>query len=280
MPSHIYVVATPLGNREDLSPRAKRILQEADLIACEDTRRTGQLLESLGISHSTLISYYDANEEKRAEELVERVHNSQLKLALVSDAGTPAIADPGFRLIKRAHEMKIPISPIPGPSTLTSLVSVSGLASDRVLFVGFLPRKKQDLIKAVHQWKKSQASVVAFESPNRLCESLEVLSNEIPKARICIGRELTKIYEEIHLFTMPEARKWAEEHTHLKGELALMIESFAEEDSVEEDWEPFLKKAKFLLSRNVSTKDIVECFADSVPDKKEFYRRVLSLQDR
>jgi 16S rRNA (cytidine1402-2'-O)-methyltransferase len=277
--ARIYVVATPLGNREDLSPRAKRILQEADLIACEDTRRTGQLLNSMEIPHANLLSYFDANEMQRAKELIERIENSQLTLALVSDAGTPAIADPGFRLIKLAHEHKIPVLPVPGPSTLSALISVSGLPSDRVLFVGFLPRKKNSLLDEIQIWKKTRATILAFETPNRLCETLAVFAESLPNAQICIGRELTKIYEEVHLFSIAEAQKWAEEHTHLKGELAMMIDpALSEEESVEEEWGPLLQKAKFLKERGLSAKDLVEFFSDQVSDKKELYRRMAQLK--
>lgn len=279
MSARIYVVATPLGNREDLSPRARKTLQEAQLIACEDTRRTGQLLRSLEIPYAGLVSYYDANEVQRAEELIQRIQNENLTLALVSDAGTPAIADPGFRLIKLAHEHGIPVVTIPGPSTLSALISVSGLPSDRVLFVGFLPRKKSQVIEEIQIWKKSRASIVAFETPNRLCESLTTIAEHLPSAQVCIGRELTKIYEEVHLFPIKQALQWAEEHTHLKGELALMLDPvLSEEETIHEEWEPLLQKAKFLRERGLSAKDLVEFFSDEVVDKKELYKRMAQLK--
>ena len=278
MQSKIYVVASPLGNLEDLSPRAKRILEEVDLIACEDTRRTGQLLHSLNILNKKLISYYDGNEIKRAQELITQLKQGSQTLALVSDAGTPAIADPGYRLIKLAHEAQIPVLPIPGPSTLSSLISVSGLASDRVLFIGFLPRKKSEWEHELSTWKSSRASILAFESTNRIIDSLDVIAESFPKALICLGRELTKIYEEVRLFTIAEAKLWAREHTHLKGELALMLSLQIDEAGQEEDmWAPFLSKAKFLLGKGLSVKDTVEFFADEVPDKKTFYKKLHEL---
>lgn len=279
MSARIFVVATPLGNREDLSPRARKTLQEADLIACEDTRRTGQFLRSLEIPYVSLVSYYDANEVQRAEELIERIQNESLTLALVSDAGTPAIADPGFRLIKLAHECNIPVLAIPGPSTLSALISVSGLPSDRVMFVGFLPRKKKQLEEDIHLWKKSKASIVAFEAPNRLCESLEVIAQHLPSAQLCIGRELTKIYEEVRHFPIAEAIEWAKAHTHLKGELALMLDPvLREEESISDEWDSLLEKAKFLRERGVSAKDLTEFFSDQVSDKKELYKRMAQLK--
>ena len=281
MSAQIFVVATPLGNREDLSPRAQRILQTADLIACEDTRRTGQLLRSLEIVHAQLVSYYDAIEGKRAEDLITRVQSEQLSLALVSDAGTPAIADPGFRLVKRAHELGIPVRVIPGPSTLSALVSVAGLPSDRILFVGFLPRKKNQLIAEIATWKQSLASIVAFESPLRLQDSLAVLAEQLPNAEICIGRELTKLYEEVQTSSIAQAVQWAKAHTHLKGELALMIHTATtEEEKADVEWEPLLRKAQFLLERGLSHKDIVACLGDEHIDRKELYRRLLELKNK
>ena len=279
MSARIYVVATPLGNREDFSSRARKTLQEAHLIACEDTRRTGLLLRSLDIPYKELLSYYDANEVQRAEELIERIQNEDLTLALVSDAGTPAIADPGFRLIKLAHEKKIPVFTIPGPSTLSALISVSGLPSDRVLFVGFLPRKKGSMVEEIQNWKNSRASIVAFDTANRLCESLSTIAEHLPNAQVCIGRELTKMHEEVHLFPIKEALEWAQKHTHLKGELALMLDPvFSEEESIREEWEPLIQKAKFLKERGLSAKDLVEFFSDKVTDKKELYRRMSGLK--
>ncbi len=278
MSAHISVVATPLGNREDLSPRARKVLQEADLIACEDTRRTRILLQSLEIPYKELFSYYDANEEQRAKELIERILHSHIKVALVSDAGTPAVADPGFRLIKLAHEHKIPVLSIPGPSTLAALISISGLPSDRVLFVGFLPRKKNQLLEDLEIWKGAKASILAFETPHRLCDSLQVLAEAVPHSQICIGRELTKLHEEVHVFSISEALKWAVAHTHLKGELAVMLDLSAGTVSEEDfEWAPLLKKAKFLKERGISTKDLVDFFSDSVKNKKELYKRMTLL---
>lgn len=276
----IYVVATPLGHRDDFSKRAKEILEQVDLIACEDTRRTGLFLQSLGISKRPLITYFDAIEEKRAKDLVTRISNEQLSCALVSDAGTPAIADPGFRLIKLAHEHKIPVSPIPGPSALSALVSVSGLASDRILFIGFLPRKKNQLLDEIASWQQTQASIVAYETAERIHDSLEILAERLPQAQICIGRELTKMFEEIHTFSIQEALRWAKEHKTLKGELALMIDPcFPKEEKVDDAaWAALLEKASYLLKCGLSHKDVVGFFTDSDFDKKELYQRILKLK--
>lgn len=277
MSGRIYVVATPLGNAEDLSPRARRILAEVDFIACEDTRKTGLLLHGLGIQGKTLVSYFDAKELEKSFEIIERISKSGESCALVSDAGTPAIADPGYRLLKLAHEKKIEVHSVPGPSALSTLVSVSGLPSDQFLFVGFLPRKTKELETALDLWKQLRVSVVAFESPKRFQKSLEFLSLHVPNACISIGREMTKLYEEIVQLRILEALSWAKEHSHLKGELALMID-FRIEDSPKSSDELLIPKAKFLLEKGLSTKDVVEFFSEDLADKKDFYKRVSELK--
>ncbi len=278
MSAQIFVIATPLGNLEDLSPRARRVLEEVDFIACEDTRRTGQLLQLLAIPKKELVSYYDAVEDHRAPALIDRIQEKAQSLALVSDAGTPAIADPGFRLIRLAHEANIPVIAVPGPSTLSTLISVSGLPSDRVLFVGFLPRKKNQLMAEIQSWKRIRASIVALETPPRVEAALRVIAELVPNAEICIGRELTKLHEELRMFSITEALDWAVGHTHLKGELALMIHIPVETESDADcDWDALLGKARFLHERGLTHKDLVEFLAHESIDRKELYQRLLTI---
>ena len=275
MSAKLWIVATPLGNIEDLSPRARQILQDCDLIACEDTRRAGLLLQALGVRKVSLVSYHDSIELERAPELIARMQAEQLTLALISDAGTPAIADPGFRLVRLAHESGISVSSVPGPSALSAIISVSGIPSDRVLFVGFLPRKKNQMVENIKVWKKTEASVVAFEAANRLSASLETLAEELPGTEICIGRELTKTHEEIRLFSLNEAKAWAQTHRHLKGEVVLMIDTRAGDN--EFDWKPILEKAEFLLKRGLSKSDVIKFLGTELRVKKELYRRLSKL---
>ena len=152
----IFIVATPIGNLDDLTPRALATLRNVDIIAAEDTRNTRKLLTHFNIQGKELVSYHDHVEDTRSEQLVERLLRDGLSLALVSDAGTPCVADPGYRLVRHAKQNGIKVHPVPGASALTSLVSASGLPSDRVLFVGFLPVKESDIRREIQSWSVAQ----------------------------------------------------------------------------------------------------------------------------
>lgn len=219
----IFVVATPIGNLDDLSPRALATLRNVDIIAAEDTRNTRKLLTHFNISGKELVSYHDHVEATRSEQLVARLERDGLSLALVSDAGTPCVADPGYRLVRLAKERGIKVHPVPGASALTSLISASGLPSDRVLFVGFLPSKASDLRREVQGWSLARAAIVYFEPTRRLHESLTVIAEIYPKAEVAIGRELTKLYEEIETMTVGDALDWVKGHAVLKGEAVVMV---------------------------------------------------------
>lgn len=219
----IFVVATPIGNLDDLTPRALATLRHVDLIAAEDTRNTRKLLTHFGINGKELISYHDHVEATRSEQLVDRLKSHGLTLALVSDAGTPCVADPGYRLIHLAKKQGIKVHPVPGASALTSLICASGLPSDRVMFVGFLPTKESDLRREVQSWAVSRASIVYFEPTRRLETSLKVIAEIHPKAEVSIGRELTKLYEEIETMSVVDALDWVKNHSILKGEAAVMV---------------------------------------------------------
>jgi 16S rRNA (cytidine1402-2'-O)-methyltransferase len=216
----LYIVSTPIGNLEDITMRAIRILKEVDLIAAEDTRHTGHLLKHYDI-HTPLTSYFEGNESKKKELILSKLkHGSQI--ALVSDAGTPGISDPGFRLIQLAIENQIPVVPIPGPSAVISALSVAGLPTDAFLFKGFLPHKskrRRDLLK---QMEEIRETLIFYESPHRLSESLKDILETLGDREMALTRELTKIYEEIlrgrvsEILNQISGRK-------LKGEITLVI---------------------------------------------------------
>ncbi len=192
----LYVVATPIGNMSDLSERAKSILQNADLIACEDTRSTGSLLARLGF-RKTLVSYHEHNEKEAAASIVEKLQTGE-SAALVSDAGTPGISDPGFRLVRECRRQGIPVSPIPGPSAAISLLSVSGLPTNAFLFVGFLPPKKAARQRFLEENRNFKYSIILYESCHRIEKLLGDILNTLGSNRqICVGRELTKKFETI-----------------------------------------------------------------------------------
>lgn len=219
----IFIVATPIGNLDDLTPRALATLRNVDIIAAEDTRNTRKLLTHFNITGKELISYHDHVEAVRSEQLVDRLERDGLSLALVSDAGTPCVADPGYRLVRLAKQRGIKVHPVPGASALTSLISASGLPSDRVLFVGFLPTKESDLRREIQSWAVARAAIVYFEPTRRLESSISLIAEIHPHAEVSVGRELTKLYEEIETLPVADALDWVKGHSVLKGEAVVMV---------------------------------------------------------
>jgi len=216
----LYIVSTPIGNREDITLRALRILKEVDLIAAEDTRHTNLLLRHFGIQ-TPLTSYFEGNELKKKEFILSKLKQGD-QIALVSDAGTPGISDPGFRLIQTAIENHISIVPIPGVSAVIAALSVSGLPTDSFLFKGFLPhksKKRRDLLKQLEEVK---ATLIFYESPHRLTESLRDILDVLSDREMVLTRELTKIYEEVLRGKVNEIINQIGERK-LKGEMTLVI---------------------------------------------------------
>ena len=216
----LYIVSTPIGNREDITLRALRILKEADLIAAEDTRHTGLLLRHFGIQ-TPLTSYFEGNELRKKEFILSKLKQGH-SIALVSDAGTPGISDPGFRLIQTAIENQISIIPIPGPSALIAALSVSGLPTDAFLFKGFLPhksKKRKDLLK---QLEEVRETLVLYESPHRISETLNDIFETLGDREMVLARELTKVYEEVLRGKVSEIKKQIGAR-NLKGEITLVI---------------------------------------------------------
>jgi 16S rRNA (cytidine1402-2'-O)-methyltransferase len=216
----LYIVSTPIGNLEDITLRALRILKEVDLIAAEDTRNTGLLLKHFGIQ-KPLTSYFEGNEQKKKEFILSRLKQGN-RIALVSDAGTPGISDPGFRLIQTAIENQIPIVPIPGPSAVITALSVSGLPTDSFLFKGFLPHKSNKRRDLLNQLKEVKETLIFYESPHRLTETIKDILEILGDREIVLTRELTKIYEEILRGKMSEVQNQITERK-LKGEITLIL---------------------------------------------------------
>ncbi len=189
----LYLVATPLGNLEDLSPRAVRILREAVLIAAEDTRHTGRLLKHFGIS-TPLTSYYEHNKLQKIDYLLSKLAEGDV--AVVSDAGTPAINDPGYELVKAALASGCDVRPVPGPSAAITALSVSGLPTDRFLYLGYLPPRRGERRARLRQVKDLPYTQIFLESPHRILETLEDILAELGDRPICVAREMTKMFEE------------------------------------------------------------------------------------
>ena len=214
----LFVVATPIGNLADWTRRAERVVGSADLILCEDTRRTRKLLARYGI-RGTLTSYHGFNESKKLSELLHKLTTGVL-VVLISDAGTPTISDPGYRLVRACRESGIAVIPIPGPSAVVTALSVSGLPTDEFLFVGFLPPKKQERRQRLESLESQTATLVFHEAPHRLRGALEDIQGVLGDRMIFIGREMTKLHEE---YTFGPISKITG-HVKEKGEVVLVVD--------------------------------------------------------
>ncbi|HUA33233.1 MAG TPA: 16S rRNA (cytidine(1402)-2'-O)-methyltransferase [Candidatus Binataceae bacterium] len=227
----LYVVATPLGNPGDLSPRAVETLADVELIACEDTRRTGSMLAAHQIRTPT-ISYYEHNEERRVPELIERMRGGAA-IALVTDAGTPAISDPGYRLVRAAHEAAIRVVAIPGPSAAIAALSVAGLPTDRFVFEGFLPPRDSARRSRLKELATEPRTIVFYEAARRLSSTLEEMSAVFGPLRVAaVVREISKTYEEIARSSLDDLVRRFNENPPL-GEVTLVV-SGATDDVREE----------------------------------------------
>jgi len=216
MPGRLIVCPTPIGNVADASPRLRQALADADLVACEDTRRAGRLYERLDIESPRFVSNHDANEEGRAPQLAKAIERGA-RVALLSDAGTPVLSDPGYRLIQTCIERELEIEVLPGPSAITTGLVASGLPADRWRFEGFLPRRAGELERVL----QSTETVVAFESPRRISESLSALAAIAPDRPAAVCRELTKLHEEVARGTLAElARHFRGD---VKGEIVVVL---------------------------------------------------------
>ena len=268
----LYIVATPIGNLEDITLRALRVLREVDLIAAEDTRQTRKLLEHYGIA-TRLTSYYDQVEAARASLLVKQLKSGK-NLALVSDAGTPTLSDPGFRLVQEAVRAAIRVVPVPGPSALTAVLSVSGLATDRFVFEGFLPAKRRERREKLQRLREEERTLVFYEAPHRLKETLEDMTELLGDREVVLGREVTKVYEE---FVRGRLSGITVEigGEKLRGEITMVVSGSAGEKIPLEDL--IQAEIEELLQKGLRVKEIAEVLGErfSYP-KREIYRLALS----
>ncbi len=217
----LYVVGTPIGNLEDITLRALRVLKEADVIACEDTRQTRKLLDRYGIATPQL-SYHEHNEAERAAELLVRLQAGE-RIALVTDAGTPGISDPGYRLITLAAQQNVPVIPVPGPAALVAALAASGLPTDEFSFHGFLPAKRGQRRAALESIRSSTQTEVFYEAPHRLRECLEDVVQALGAERaVVVARELTKVHEEFIRGTAAAVLERVATR-ELRGEITLLI---------------------------------------------------------
>ncbi|MGI8643794.1 MAG: 16S rRNA (cytidine(1402)-2'-O)-methyltransferase [Thermomicrobiales bacterium] len=228
----LFLVATPIGNRADISPRAVETLGSVDLIAAEDTRHTGRLLQHLGIERP-LLSYHALNQRARRDRLLAALSDGDV--ALVSDAGSPGISDPGFDIVTAAIDAGYPVSPVPGPSSIIAAVSASGLVEGPFLYQGFLPRKGGDRRRAIARAGLTGAPVVVFEAANRLVRTLGDLREALPARQIAVARELTKLHEEIRRGTYDELMRRFESEP-ARGEIVIVVgPSVSVEEAADDD---------------------------------------------
>lgn len=224
-PGTLYLVATPIGNLQDITLRALRTLKECDLVAAEDTRHTGHLLKHFGIS-KPLLSYFQFNEAKRSEEILQRLARGE-KIALVTDAGSPGISDPGERVVKAALAAGFRVEPVPGPSALIAALTASGLETREFLFIGFLPHKSGQRRKKLESARQFAGTLVFYESPYRVEKLVGELAEIFPARQVVLARELTKKFEEF-LRGTPGELAAALKQRAIKGEFVVMVEGAPE----------------------------------------------------
>ena len=227
----LYVIATPIGNLEDISQRAVRLLNQVDLIAAEDTRHSGNLLRHLGI-HCPMISLHEHNEQQQVERVLAELEQGR-SVALISDAGTPLVSDPGYRLVQAAHARGVPVSPVPGPSSVIAALSVAGLPTDRFAFEGFLPAKQAARQKALAALAREPRTLVFFESPRRVLDALADMAAAFGVDRpAAMARELTKAFETIRQGSLGELLDWLQAHPEQqRGEFVLLVAGWRGKDA-------------------------------------------------
>jgi 16S rRNA (cytidine1402-2'-O)-methyltransferase len=272
MPSGtLYIVATPIGNLEDITLRALRVLREADLIAAEDTRHTQILLNHHGI-RTPLTSYHEHNEKTKARQLVQRLERGE-NIALVSDAGTPGVSDPGFRLVTEAIAAGIRVAPVPGASAVIAAVSASGLPTDRFIFEGFLPARKKERRERLQDLRDETRTLVFYEAPHRLRESLGDISEVLGDRQIVLAREVSKVHEEFMRGRVSEVIRELPQR-QIVGEITLLIKGSSGESQPSED----LLKAEIatLKKKGMRIKEIADSLGEKYGfSKKKIYRLAL-----
>ncbi|MEX2206949.1 MAG: 16S rRNA (cytidine(1402)-2'-O)-methyltransferase [Myxococcota bacterium] len=266
----VYVVATPIGNLEDLSPRAQRVLREVAVIACEDTRHTALLCQRYEIA-TPRVSLHAHNEARRVQELLERLARGE-SLALVSDAGTPLVSDPGERLVRAALEAGHPVVPVPGPSALLAALVASGFATSPFAFAGFLPRKGAERARTLAALAAFPGTLVLFEAPNRAAATLRDLHAAFGPRRAALARELTKRHETVLRGRLGELAL-----DELRGELTIVVEGAAQRGSPEPTAAEIDEAVDRLLRSGLSPRDAARSLAAELGlAKRDAYTRVLA----
>jgi 16S rRNA (cytidine1402-2'-O)-methyltransferase len=273
-PGALYLVATPIGNLEDITFRAIRTLKEVDLIAAEDTRHSRKLLSHYGIA-AKMTPYHDHNEQLKADYLLDKL-NEGLNIAIITDAGTPCIADPGYRIVKAATEQGIRVVPIPGASALAAALSASGLPTDRFVFEGFLPAKSGRRKTRLADLKSEERVIVIYEAPHRLVATLTEMAEVLGERPAVVARELTKIHEEFRSGSLSELTEHFAKNPP-KGEIVILLHPQEAESAPEADMEALL--SSYLFEEKLSVKDAsTRAAAETGRPKSELYTLALLLK--
>jgi len=268
----LYIVGTPLGNLEDITRRAERVLREVDLIACEDTRRSGKLLELLGIPKRPLLSCHDHNEAERVPEILRRLQSGQ-SVALVSDAGMPLTSDPGYLLVRAAVEANVVVTPIPGPTAVSSALAASGLPARQYRFCGFLPPKSGQRQRALQALAAQDVTLVLYEAPHRIRRTLQDALDILGDRRAVLAREISKMHEEFLRGPLSVILAEVESRDHLKGEMTLVIAP-AESDA-SAPLQPLPERVAELIAAGLPRMDALKQAArEHGLSKREAYRLV------
>jgi len=275
MSGSLYIVPTPIGNLEDITFRAVRVLKEVDLIAAEDTRHTQVLLNHYDI-RTSVTSYHEHNERGKARELVEQLRQGR-SIALLSDAGTPMISDPGYRLVVEAIRAGVQVIPLPGPSAVTAALSAAGLPTDRFGFEGFLPAKKSERRSALEALKKDTKTLVFYEAPHRLKETLADMAEIFGDREVAIGREISKVHEEFLRGALRGILATVEQQT-VRGEITLVVQGATSGAPVSE--EGVISEIRQLAENGMRVKEISELVgAHHGISKREVYRLALRVKN-
>lgn len=269
----LFVVATPIGNLGDVTRRAVEVLEGVDEVLAEDTRTTRRLLQALGVE-ARVSAYHDYTSVEQRARVVERLVEGA-ELALVSDAGTPCVSDPGFALVRDARQAGVSVVPIPGVSALTTFVSACGLPSDRFQFVGFAPRKPGARAAAVTDWLGYPGTTVAYESPQRVLGLLEAITTQAPERRVCVGRELTKMYEEFVAGSAAEVHDALSSRERLRGEFVVGLQG-ATGSAVPEDADAWVEA---VAATSLRTKEAAALLSKRLGlAQRDLYARLLELR--
>jgi 16S rRNA (cytidine1402-2'-O)-methyltransferase len=271
----LYLVATPIGNLEDMSPRAVRILREASLIAAEDTRHTGKLLKHFEIE-TPITSYFEHNKINKLDFILEKLSTGDV--ALVSDAGTPAVNDPGYELVRAALDSSYDVKPVPGPSAPVAALTVSGLPTDSFLYLGYLPHKTSERHKRLEEVADQPYTLVFLESPYRIVEALEDVSSILGARRICVAREMTKMFEEYWRGPVSGAVEYFKSQP-ARGEFTLVVEGKQTADGARWTKEELLRAIEGEMKTEKSAREIsAELVKPSGWSKREIYSLINSMK--